>query len=79
MNAAERECNKQLKELRTEWRRWKRAWPDIDLHFDYCLLPCADKCGTCEGCGMTAYRADRMSEIEAKARAIKATYLTATN
>lgn len=62
----ERERQHRLKELRAEWRRWNRAWPDVDLHFDVCLPPCDHRCGSCEGCAATAYRAERLAEIEAQ-------------
>lgn len=73
MTAAEREKQKQLKQLRDQWRAWKRGWIQDLSHIDYCLLPCAEECGQCECCGSAAYRADRMAEIEAHAKALKAT------
>jgi hypothetical protein len=59
-----------LRELRAEWKAWKRGtlWssPGPD-HIDLCLAPCADRCGRCEGCVATDYRAERMAEIEQRA------------
>jgi hypothetical protein len=69
--AAAKERRAALKELRADWRRWKRAafWQDLP-HIDYCLAPCADRCGRCEGCASAAYRADRRAEIERRAAAL---------
>jgi hypothetical protein len=59
-----------LQELRAEWKAWKRADFRVLSHIDYCLAPCAERCGWCEGCASAAYRAERMAEIEQKAAAL---------
>lgn len=67
---------KRLAELRHEWKRWRRARPD-ELPFDFCLAPCAEQCGVCEGCCAAAYRAERLEQIEDEAAQIKAVALLA--
>jgi hypothetical protein len=66
-NTGERERRRQLASLRIEWWIWKRGGP----HPVYALV-CPERCGQpeCEGCAATAYRADRMAEITARAQAI---------
>ena len=61
---------RRLAALRTEWKAWRRADIAYLSHVDYCLLPCRDRCGHCEGCCSAAYRADRMAETEAEAKEI---------
>lgn len=55
-----------LAQLRRDWRMWNSADPAI-LHIDYCLAP-----GTPEGDAATAYRKERLAEIEAEAKAVQA-------
>jgi hypothetical protein len=61
----ERERRRQLAGLRSQWRTWNRGGP----HPAFALI-CPDRCGDCEACAMTAYRADRMAELTALARAL---------
>lgn len=63
---------RRLAELRRRWRAWNRGTIEELSHIDYCLLPCAAQCGQCEGCLITAYRRDRMDEIEAEAAQVAA-------
>lgn len=65
------EIRRQLTGLRGEWQRWKRGGP----HPAYGLI-CPERCGQpgCEGCAATAYRADRMAEITARAKALTAAF-----
>jgi len=57
----------QLKDLRTEWKAWKRADYRVLSHIDYCLAPCPARCGNCEGCASTAYRQQHMDQVAAQA------------
>jgi hypothetical protein len=66
VTAFPRDVRKQLAGLRTEWRVWARGGP----HPDFGLV-CPQRCGDCEACAATAYRADRMAEIKARAAVIK--------
>jgi hypothetical protein len=67
---AERERRRTLAALRSQWRTWKDGGP----HPAYALV-CPERCGQpeCEACAATAYRADRMAEITARAQAIAGT------
>lgn len=72
-----RSDRERLAQLRHEWQTWRRG-RHPELHDGYCLAPCAEQCGTCEGCCATAYRAERMAEIEAEAADVKALHLLRT-
>jgi hypothetical protein len=61
-----REVRKELARLRTEWRVWATGGPHLDFG-----LVCPDRCGECEACAVTAYRAERTAEIAARAAALK--------
>jgi hypothetical protein len=58
---------RELASLRSQWRLWHRGGP----HFDFGLA-CPDRCGDCEACATTAYRADRCAELAARAAVLKA-------
>jgi len=62
-----RHVRQQIAALRSEWRLWRRGGP----HPAYGLV-CPDRCGDCEACAATAYRADRCAELAARAAALKA-------
>ena len=66
MTAARRE----LACLRSQWKLWKRGTHPT-LHDGYTLV-CPSRCGlpACEACAVTAFRAGRMAEIQARASAI---------
>lgn len=53
--------------LRRQWRIWRAGGP----HPAYSLI-CPDRCGDCEACCATAYRADRCAELAAQAAVLKA-------
>lgn len=58
---------RELAALRSQWRTWKVGGP----HAAYSLT-CPSRCGDCEACAATAYRADRCREIASQAAALKA-------
>jgi hypothetical protein len=62
-----RPVRQELASLRSSWRLWKRGGP----HPAYSTI-CPDRCGLpeCEGCAATAYRRDRIAEIEDQAAAL---------
>ncbi|MFI9846506.1 hypothetical protein ACIHFD_56455 [Nonomuraea sp. NPDC051941] len=81
--STQRAINARLKQLRTDWRRWRGAKTDNPGRIDFDLIcpqhpnqygpngpiTCGDP--TCEGCAATAYRADRLREIKAETDALR--------
>lgn len=67
-----RELNRRLRELRAEWKEWSTPTLGGLSHIDYCLAPCADECGRCEGCVSADYRAGKRQEIKAVGELVKA-------
>lgn len=65
-----RPVRQQLAALRAEWRYWRHPGR-YGAPIDFCIT-CPTGCGECEGCMMTAYRADRCAELAAQAAALKA-------
>jgi hypothetical protein len=62
-----RHVQRELANLRNQWRLWHRGGP----HPAYSLI-CPARCGDCVACAATAYRADRCAEIQAWAAALQA-------
>jgi hypothetical protein len=77
---------RQLRALRSEWRTWSGSTGDLwarsqnspakplergGPHIGFSLT-CPTRCGNCEACAVTAYRAGRCAEIAARADALKA-------
>jgi hypothetical protein len=64
------EAKRELAALRGQWRMWRDGGPHVDFG-----LICPEQCGKpdCEPCAVTAYRKERMAEIAAQAKVIKAT------
>ena len=61
---------RRLAALRSEWRYWRnpgRYGAPIDVR-----TVCPTRCGECEACAMTAYRADRLAEVKARAAMLTA-------
>lgn len=69
--AQQRTLNRRLKALRAQWLMWRDARVDQLSHIDYCLLPCAEECGCCDGCVSAAYRAERRAEVAVEAARAK--------
>lgn len=77
-----KQLRKRLRELRADWKTWRTATP-TDPGFIELVLVCPVGgnryrngvpvvCGdpTCEGCGATLYRFDRMKETETEIRTL---------